>query len=341
MFRLGFVASCVTALTLSCAPAKTAPPVAPPVAANSAQPSVAAAAPTPAPVAAPTSEPGAIVRWKGSRVSLWAPKSMYRQTRLQYLRQDEPLVVVAVAELTAETPAQTREMLAGAQQGAGVVQPEPVKRGNAQGFHGRAETDANGLERRVLGLADGLATAVIVVQYKAAADALVTKILESVTLDANAPLDPLALNGISVGDDAGFAVSDGSSHPVMFFEKGKKPPIPAGDPSFVLMSLPYPKTQVTDAELGAMLGVTLAHYAPNMDKANMNSFEVAHQPAFVMAVPGALDGKAIGLYAFISRRPDTAFVGFGHVRPSAMKDVAPRFERLVKSIQLDDSIFGK
>ncbi|HYP91038.1 MAG TPA: hypothetical protein VEQ59_22890 [Polyangiaceae bacterium] len=343
MLRLGVLASCAAALALSCTPAKTAPVAVAPLAVPSAPPAIGAApatAPSAAPVVASPAEPGGLVRWKGSRVSLWAPQTMYRQTRLQYLRQDDPLVVVAVAELTAQTPDESRQMLAGAQRGAGIAQPEAVRHGNAQGFTGRAEPEANGLDRRVLGLADGLAAAVIIVQHAAAAAPQVTKILESVTLDANAPLDPLALNGITVGDHAGFAVSDGASHPVMFFEKGKKPPIADGEPSFMLMSLPYPKPEVADRELGAMLGLTLAHYAPKMDKANMNSFDVARQPAFVMAVPGTFENKPVGLYAFISRRADTAFVGVGRVRASAMKDAGPRFERLVKSIQLDDSIFG-
>jgi len=332
-------------LSLACSAAKPAPSAAAPVASIAAlQPT---AAPAPGPAAAPLpqtpgsdADAGGVVHWKGSRVSLWAPKAMRRPTRLQYLRQDDPLIVVAVAELTARDPAETKSMLAGAARGAAVSDEKPVKRGNAQGFSGQAAPDITGLSRRVVALADGPAVTVVIVQYQAAAASVADKISESVTLDGSQSLDPLALNGIKIGDDAGFSVSDAASHPVTFFEKGKPTPLRPGEPLFELLSVPYPKPDTSDRELGALLGVTLGHYAPDMSKANLNSFEISHGPAFVMSVPGKADGVAVGLYAFIVRRPDTAFIGFGHVRPLAMKDVAPRFERLVKSIELDDSVFS-
>jgi hypothetical protein len=263
---------------------------------------------------------------------------MRRPSRLQYLRQDEPLVVIAVAEMTAEDLASTQQMLAGARDGAGVVEQRPVEHGKSQGFLGRGAPDGSGLSREVLGLADGLSAVIIVAQYQPAAAPLVAKILDSVTLDPSAELDPLALNGIQLGDDAGFVVDRSSSHPVLLYERGKKLPLKPGEPSFMLLSLPYPKSEISDQELGQLLGLTLAKFRPFMPSAKMDAFPIAGRQAFVMSVPAFSDKIPVGLYAFVVRCPDVAFAGFGHVELSAMNRVAPRFERLVKSLTLDDAL---
>lgn len=326
----------VSCWALGCAASKAPPAPASLVVSRS-----EAVVPAPAPAAAPVvskSDAGRTVHWQGSRVSLWAPNSMNRPTRLQYLRQDEPLVVVALAEMTADNEPAIAQMLAGAKRGAGVTGEMPVTRGTARGFVGQGTPDDTGLARRVLALSDGLAAAIVIAQYAEAAAPLVEKILESVKLDGRAELDPLALSGISIGDDAGFAVSNATSHPVMLFEKGRRPPLDPGEPSFVLISLPYPRPNTPDEELGNMLGVMLAKFEPFMPAAKTDEFPIAGRPGFVISLPGKNGQTPIGLYGFVARSPDVAFAGFGHVRVKGMNQVAPRFERLVRSIKLDDSI---
>jgi hypothetical protein len=344
MSRLVWLVLCGGWLNLSCA-AKAPPPAvtqAPPAAASGASaPTASLPADEPAKVGqAPAADAGRVVHWKGSRVSLWAPNAMQRPTRLQYLRQESPLVVVAVAEMTADNEAATKQILSGAKQGAELKQETPAAHGSARGFTGKSEPDPSGMARQILALADGPAVTIVIAQYQASAAPLVTRILDSVVLDGKAELDPLALNGISIGDDAGFAVSNGFSQPVMFADKGRKPPIGPGEPSFVLMSLPYVKPDTSDRELGIMLGTTLAKYQPDMSRASMDSFAIDGREAFIIAAPGMYESTAVGVYGFILRRPDLAFAGFGHVRAVAMKQVGPRFERLVKSIRLDDSIIS-
>ena len=90
-----------------------------------------------------------------------------------------------------------------------------------------------------------------------------------------------------------------------------------------------------------MLGSVVGKMQPDMDKAKMDSYEIAGTQAFVIAAPGVKDGKPIGIYAFILRRPDSAFLGFGDVSLPDFEKTLPRYERLAKSIRLDDSIIAE
>jgi hypothetical protein len=332
----------IFATLVSCSSAKPAPvaPSAAPAASVATKPPAAVVAPPGSAAPVVEVDAGRIVHWAGSRVSLWTPAAMRRPTRLPYLRQEDPLVLIGLAEMSADDAAGLQQMMAGAKHGAELSEEAPAKHGSAQGFIGRAAPDASGLSRQVLGLADGLAAVIIVAQYQAPAAPLVTKILDSVTLDSTVVLDPLAVNGIRIADDAGFAVSNSSSHPVLLLDKGKKPPLRPEDSLLTLLSLPYPKPGTSDEELGQMLGLILARYQPFMPAAKMDSFAIAGRPGFVISAPAKNDGRPIGLYGFVARCPDVAFAGFGHTPVGSMNRVAPRFERLVKSITLDDTIFS-
>src|SRR5258705_4395789 len=94
-------------------------------------------------------------RLSGSRVSLWTPKEMRRPSRLAYLRMDEPLVVLAITELTGRDAAATKLMLDGAKDGAKLSDEKPVTHGAASGFIGHGTSDETGLRRQILGLAAG------------------------------------------------------------------------------------------------------------------------------------------------------------------------------------------
>jgi hypothetical protein len=297
------------------------------------------AAPASAPAqAAPTNAEPSVMRMAGSRVSLWVPPEMRRPTRLAFVKMDEPLALIAIAEMTSPDGSPT-DMLAGAKQGAELVDEQPAERGKAKGFIGNGKSET-GLERRVLALGDGAAIAVIVAQYQKEAAPIVERILDSVQLDGAAALDPLALSGISISDRAGFAVWNTASQPIMLVDEGARPPLSESTASFALMSMPYPKPEISNEELGQMLGSVIGKKNPNMEKAKMDAFPIAGSEAFVVAVPGEKDGKPVGIYAFITRRPDSAFLGFGDVGLAQFETALPRFERLAKSIQLDDSIFS-
>jgi len=291
------------------------------------------------PAQAAVSEPGT-ARWAGSRVSLATPPNMKRPTRLAYFKLEEPLIVIAIAEMTAPD-GKAAEMMEGARNGAKLVDEKAATRGTARGFVGHGTTDQNGLERQVLGLEQAGAVAIVVAQYQKEAEATVERILDSVRLDASAKLDPLALHGISIGDPAGFEVWNVTSQPIIMADLGARPPVPDSVAKFALLSMPYPKPDFSDEELGQMLGSVIGKKQPDMQKAKMTTSEIAGTPAFVVTAPGQEDGKPIGIFAFILRRPDSAFLGFGDVALSKLEATLPRYERLVKSLRLDDGVFSQ
>ena len=276
---------------------------------------------------------------KGSRLSMWLPDGMYRGTRLLALRLDEPLLVVALAEFTGEDEAGGAQLLAGMREGAELPQAEETTRGDARGFIGAAP-GINGMTKQILGLKSGKTGALLVVQYQAGAEALAKRILDSVRVDEHAQLDPLQLAGISLGDFAGLEVMPTLSQPILLVEKGARPPLSSKALRFTLVNMPYPKADVSDEELGQMLGGAIGDLKPDTERAKGSEFQLDGRPAFFMIAPGASDGEPVAIYGFIARGQDTALVGFGHVGVASAEKDLPRIERLVQSLKFDDSVLG-
>lgn len=279
-------------------------------------------------------------RLNGSRVSLWLPEGMYRPTRLMALRLDDPSLIVVLTEGTAGGPEGARGFLAGMQESASLVSSTQLERGEAKGFVGEAPSNVEGMTRKMMGLTAGTATAGVVVQYAPEGQVLAERILGSVQLDGGAKLDPLALSGIKVGELAGFEVHPGISQPITFFEAGVTPPLAPEAAAIALMVLPYPKAEVSDEDLGQMLGSVLGNLNPKMDKLKPAELQVDGKPTFAFVAPGERDGAAIVVLAFITRYEDSALAGFAHVGAAKADTVLPRIQQLVKSIQLDPATVG-
>lgn len=276
---------------------------------------------------------------KGSRLSMWLPDGMYRGSRLLALRLDEPLVVVALAEFTGDDEAGGAQILAGMREGAELPRAEEATRGEARGFIGAAP-GINGMTKQILGLKSGKTGALVVVQYQAGGEAIAKRILDSVRVDEQAPMDPLQLSGYSLGDLAGLEVKTTMSQPIVLVEKGSRPPLSPTALSFALVTMPYAQADVSEEELGKMLGRAIADLKPDTERAKGSEFQLDGRPAFYMIAPGEKDGQKVAIYGFIARGQDTALVGFGHVGlDSAEKDL-PRLEGLVQSIKFDDSVLG-
>jgi hypothetical protein len=306
-----------------------------------AAPSVVAVPPAPAPASAPAPAPGpdVPVHWRGSRVTLAAPPAMQRPTRIPYLFLEEPRIVIAITEMS-DAPERIDQLLEGTRRGAELVDEQPITRGSASGYLGHVKPQ-HGLARQVLVLRDGGAAALLMAQYAETAEPTVARVLASVQLDAKLPLEPLAVSGITLGDDAGFEALDVTSAPILLTDKGKRPPL-AGVPTMALMSVQYPKPDITDEELGQLLGTFVVSKNPDMSKSQELGFELSGKPAFGVVAPATEPGgKQVVLFAFITRRPDSAFLGWGTAPLSAKAKAVPRFERLVKSLELDDAILAK
>jgi hypothetical protein len=298
-------------------------------------------APAPAAKNAPAEQPQAKgKRLNGSRVSIWLPEGMYRPTRLMALRLDDPALIVVLTEATVAGPEGAQGFLAGMQESGRLVSSAEVERGEAKGFLGEAPSNIEGMTRKLMGLTAGTATVGVVVQYAPEGQALAERILSSIQLDPGAKLDPLALSGVKVGELAGFEVQSGISQPITFFEAGSKPPLAPEAAALALMMLPYPKAEVSDEDLGQMLGATLGNLNPKMDKAKSVELQVDGKPTFAFVTSGERDGATIAVFAFITRYEDSALAGFAHVGEAKADAVLPRVQKLVKSIQLDPAIVG-
>ncbi len=321
-------------------PAPTAAPVASvsasPAASSSAAPQPVEPKPGPAHVALPSE--GNDLRLKGSRVQVWLPSGMQRPTRLPAFRLREPLMAVSFAEFTLE-PAGSEKFLSGAEEGAELTDSHPYTKGKLHGFVGHTKIEDPGMRQQVLGIANGNAAAIVTVQYAEVAEPLAAKILDSVLLFEDDALDALALSGISVGDKANLEVSNRVSTPILFTEPGVKPPL-NGAAALVILSVPYPKPNLTDQELGEMLGGSVGRYAPNMEKAKEEELKVGSCPAYSLTAPGLDQGKPILLYGLIARCPDSALLVTGTLRSGDEKKLLPRFQKVVRSLTLDDSIFA-
>jgi hypothetical protein len=164
--------------------------------------------------------------------------------------------------------------------------------------------------------------------------------LDSVKLNEADALDAIALSGISAGDKAGLEVSSRVSTPVLFTEPGVKPPL-NGAPSLAILSVPYPKPDMTDEELGQMLGGALVRYQPDATKVKEAELKIGPCPAYTLIAPGQDQSKPIIVYGMIARCPDSALLGIGTLPAAAEKKMLPRFDKIVRSLSLDNSIFAQ
>lgn len=322
---------------------------------GSAAPPAQAPAPSPAPVVAPVepkaaetkpSEPsasaplpteGSETRINGSRVQLWLPVGMERRTRMPAFVLRDPRIVVSFTEFTLD-PGGSEQFLEGAKEGAELKDSQPVMRGKLHGFVGHTAVDESGTRQQISGVALGKAAVVITVRYPEAAESLVGKMLDSVVLHEEEALDPFALSGMSAGDTAGLEVSNRVSTPILFTERGVKPPL-KGAPSLAILSVPYPKPNLSDDELGQMLGGALVRYQPDTNKVKEGELTIGTCPAYTLTTTGQDQGKAVVVFGMIARCPDSAILGIGTLPVAAEKKMLPRFDKIIHSLKLDNSVF--
>lgn len=312
-----------------------------PVLAGDAKPAEAKPAEAKPSAAAPAPLPteGSETRIKGSRVQVWLPVGMERRTRMPAFVLREHHMVISFTEFTLDAGADAK-FLDGAKDGAELKDSQPVTRGRLHGFVGHTAVEEPGTRQQIMGVAAGNAAVVVTVRYPDAAESLVAKVLDSVELNEADALDAVALSGISAGDKAGLEVSNRVSTPVLFTEPGVKPPL-NGAPSLAILSVPYPKPHLTDDELGQMLGGALGRYQPDAAKAKEAELKIGACPAYTMVAPGQDQGKPIVVYGMIARCPDAALIGIGTLPVAAEKKMLPRFEKIIHSLSLDNTIFAQ
>jgi hypothetical protein len=266
---------------------------------------------------------------------------MERPIRMLLFVREEPAISIAIGESTARDEKGAVEMMQGgveAMDELNLTERSEVSRGGASGVQGRGEK--NGLLIRSLALRHATALTTIIMQHDRAASADVDEIIESVTLNPKAELNPLRMHGLTIGDLQGLEIWPVMSHPVMLREPGTEPPFPADALTFALMVLPYAEPNPTDRDLGKALGRVVGHLRPDMERAAPSKFELGGRQGFEIVAPGQKDGAVIDVYAFMVRGNDSAFAGFGHVGKKQSAETVKRLSKLVRSVELDDSILG-
>jgi hypothetical protein len=166
------------------------------------------------------------------------------------------------------------------------------------------------------------------------------KVLGSVEFDGAAPLDPLAIHGVSIGRMEGMEVWPIMSQPILLREPGVEPPFPPDKASLALVIAPLPKPNPTDEELGLYLGGMLKDLKPDMNQVKSRDTTVSGVPSVELVVPGENDGEPVMIYGFVVRTKDSLFGGFGHVGQKRADVFMPKFAKIVESIRLDDSVLG-
>jgi hypothetical protein len=252
------------------------------------------------------------------------------------LSLSEPILILTVAEVTTDS-GDGAGLLKELQTNLDVQDPRQVTRGTARGFVGWVKAGEPGHATRVLALTEGKAGALIRVDYHPRVEALVAGVLDSVSLNAAAELDPLALHGIKLSDRAGFEVSNEQSMPITFVEPGKsaRPAAP-----FELRVVPI--ADGDDASLEA-LGDSLleeAKASANVRELKKESRTLAGQPALAITYLSEQDGKPIGSYLVMIRLPGSLLLGSAKSVLPDYYDYLPRFERVMQAIQLDASIYS-
>jgi hypothetical protein len=274
-----------------------------------------------------------VTKWRGSRVSMSTPPELRRLSNATELRMTRPEVALVVIEVTA---ANVEGVLGGLKKQLGVQDELPVTRGAAKGFMGAAqseETKETNKQTSVLALAAANAGVLIVADYEADAAPIVKRVLSTVQLDATARLDPLALHGVQVGDMAGFEVSDEISTPIKFVEKGKSM-LPAA--AFELKVMPAP----SDA---AVAGLSEALFSEARASSTVSDFKkeartIAGQPAVVATFTDQQDGQPIGGYLVVAQSAGSVMIGASKAVLADHRELVPRLERLMGSLQLDPSL---
>ena len=157
-------------------------------------------------------------------------------------------------------------------------------------------------------------------------------IIDSLRFEPDGELDTLAIMGVAVDHVDGLEVRNVHGGMIVFSEPGLEPPIASGAASFMIMYNPT-ASELSDHELGALVGAVVSNRNVNKDTASLESLTIDGLQGFELTGEGQKNGTPIGIYAVALRASGGAFIMLGEVGTQRATQMIPKLRALARSFR--------
>jgi hypothetical protein len=212
-----------------------------------------------------------------------------------------------------------------------------VKRQRASGVE-VTSSGSDGRIKKVLVLQAGTAIGVLVVGCPDSVEEYIQPILDSLSLDEEAPVDPIAQNGLTLSTTEGLTVWPFMGAGIMLKEAHAKPPIPNTSPVFSVMTVWIPKEEF-EHNLADMLAQS------DVDPATVTRHEVLLDglPAIEVEGKASRQGEPVNFYGVFARESFSSFstiIGCWGQWVPGRPDVRDRYRRISQGIKRLPNVIG-
>lgn len=241
-------------------------------------------------------------------------------------------VSIALLEGTAEAANVMEAMLDGLRRKLVVADEVPITRGTAKGFE-RHAVFPDGKHETMVVLHDGVAFGAAILSYTDSDSDMTRTVIESLSIDPAAPLDPLAIHGISLSTTEGFVVNRMIAAAITLIEPGPWP-LPKNSPGFAIMGAPLE----SEADLDAAIATHLAD--ADQETATLERFDLGGLPAIEVEADLTGPKKSQRLYLLVIKEtPTRLLVGWGNWNRDR-PDVRERYRKIALGMRGDPTVFG-
>lgn len=241
-------------------------------------------------------------------------------------------ISIALIEGTADSTDEMGAMLDGVRRNLVVADEVAITRGTAKGFERHAVLP-DGERQTMVVLHDGVAFGAAILTYTDSDSEMARTVIESLSIDPAAPLDPLAIHGISLDTTAGFVVDQLIAAPIMLIEPGPRP-LPKNSPGFAIVAAPLK----SEADLDDAIATYLAD--ADKDTATLERFDLGGLPAIEVEADLTGPKKSQRRYVLvIAETPTRLLIGWGtwnRDRP----DVRERYRKIALGMRGRPTVFG-
>lgn len=241
-------------------------------------------------------------------------------------------VSIALLDGTADSALELGAMLDATRRKLRSADETAIERGKAKGFVRRGELP-NGKLCTTATLHQGLVFGATILTYTAADSEMVRSIVESLSIDAAARLDPLTIHGISLATTDGLVVNPMLSSPVTLVEAA--PAARAGYASmFAIVATPLRSEDDLDGAIATFLADA------DEKTARFERFDLGGLPAMEVEADGTGTRSSERLYLLvISELPTRLLIGSGWWK-SDRPEMRERYRKIARGMQGDPKIFG-
>lgn len=290
-------------------------------------PAATASTAEPVPTAPPTHHGLA-----GSRLRFRLPDGFERFTRLPVFFHSERDVSIALLEGTAESADVMGAMLDGFRRKLVVADEVAITRGTAKGFERHAVLP-DGKHEKMVALHDGAAFGAAILTYTDSDSEMARTVIESLSIDPAAPLDPLAIHGISLATTEGFVVNRMFTATITLIEPGPWP-LPKNSPGFAIAGGPLESEEDLDAAIATYLADA------DQDTATLKRFDLGGLPAIEVEADLTGPKKSQRLYLLVIKEaPTRLLLGWGNWNRDR-PEVRERYRKIALGMRGNPTVFG-